>query len=144
MIVKSDILKEKRKLKKEIKKILEIRRKRPKFVRQESWRYIRLKENWRRPRGKDSRMRLQKSGSPPLVSIGYGSPKKYRGLHPCGLKEKIIHNINQLNELDPKIYAIRISSKVGKKKRIEIYEKAISNGFKVLNPPILEKLTKEE
>ena len=50
MIVKSEILKEKRKLKKEIKKILEIRRKRPKFVRQESWRYVRLKENWKAKR----------------------------------------------------------------------------------------------
>lgn len=136
---KSNYLKEKRKLKKEIKKMLEIRRNKPKFVREESWRYVRIKENWRKPKGKDSRMRLQKKGSPPLVSIGYRSPKKYRGLHPCGLKEKIISNINQLNKLDPKVYAIRISSKVGKKKSIEINEIAISRGFKVLNPPIIEK-----
>lgn len=143
MTLKIDLLKEKRKLKKKIKKILEIRRNKPKFVREESWRYIRLKENWRRPKGKDSRMRLQKSGSPPLVSIGYRSPKKYRGLHPCGLEEKIISNINQLNELNPKIHAIRISSKIGKKKKIEINEKANSLGFKILNPPIIEKSLSE-
>ncbi|MEM2115172.1 MAG: eL32 family ribosomal protein, partial [Candidatus Caldarchaeum sp.] len=61
-------------------KVLRKRRKTPKFVRQESWRYVRLETGYRRPRGKDSRMRLQKSGSPPLAKIGYGSPKKYRGL----------------------------------------------------------------
>ena len=49
--------------------------KRPEFVRQESWRYVRLKPNWRRPRGKDSKMRLQRSGWPPLVKIGYRTPK---------------------------------------------------------------------
>ncbi|HEY7507804.1 MAG TPA: eL32 family ribosomal protein, partial [Nitrososphaera sp.] len=34
--------------------------KRPKFIRQESWRYDRLAENWRKPKGKDNKMRKQK------------------------------------------------------------------------------------
>jgi large subunit ribosomal protein L32e len=35
------------------KSVLRARRKRPKFVRQESWRYVRLETTYRRPRGKD-------------------------------------------------------------------------------------------
>ena len=31
---------------------------RPKFRRQESWRYKRLAENWRKPKGIDNKMRL--------------------------------------------------------------------------------------
>ena len=53
------------------KELLEKRKKisqhRPKFVRQESWRYDRLAENWRKPKGKDNKMRLQVSGVPQLV-----------------------------------------------------------------------------
>jgi large subunit ribosomal protein L32e len=55
---------------------------RPRFIRQESWRYDRLAENWRKPKGKDNKMRKQKSGMPALVKVGYRSPKAARGLHP--------------------------------------------------------------
>ena len=57
------------------KELLQIRKKisdaRPRFVRQESWRYDRLPENWRKPKGKDNKMRRQVSGVPPIVKIGY-------------------------------------------------------------------------
>ncbi|NIQ32723.1 MAG: 50S ribosomal protein L32e, partial [Nitrososphaeria archaeon] len=51
----------------------------PKFARQESWRYKRVNERWRKPKGGSSRMRRRKSGLPPIVSIGYGTPKAERG-----------------------------------------------------------------
>ncbi|MEM4245773.1 MAG: eL32 family ribosomal protein, partial [Candidatus Bathyarchaeia archaeon] len=44
----------------------------PAFVRQESWRYRRLGEGWRRPRGKTSRMRRSVRGHQRLVKVGYG------------------------------------------------------------------------
>jgi large subunit ribosomal protein L32e len=107
---------------------------RPKFIRQESWRYDRLAENWRKPKGKDNKMRKQKSGMPALVKVGYGSPRAARGLHPSGYRDNLVHNATDLDKLDPKQDAARIGHTVGKKKRIEIVNKALEKGIKVLNP----------
>jgi large subunit ribosomal protein L32e len=106
---------------------------RPKFVRQESWRYIRLAENWRKPKGVDNKMRKQVSGVPPLVKVGYRGPKSARGLHPSGYRDRLIHNIRDLEKLDPKIDAARIGHSVGRRKRIDIVSKANALGVKVLN-----------
>ena len=118
---------------------------RPKFIRQESLRYDRLAENWRKPKGKDNKMRKQKSGMPALVKVGYRSPKAARGLHPSGYHDNLIHNTNELARLDPKRDAARIAHTVGKKKRIEIINKAIELGIKVLNPGnLMSKIEKEK
>jgi large subunit ribosomal protein L32e len=107
---------------------------RPKFIRQESWRYDRLAENWRKPKGKDNKMRKQKSGMPALVKVGYRSPKAARGLHPSGYRDNLVHNPAELTKLDPKQDAARIGHTVGKKKRTEMVNKALELGIKVLNP----------
>jgi len=106
---------------------------RPKFVRQESWRYVRLAENWRKPKGVDNKMRKQVSGVPPLVKVGYRGPKSARGLHPSGYRDRLIHNIRDLEKLDPKIDAARIGHTVGRRKRIDIVSRANALGVKVLN-----------
>ncbi len=111
----------------------EMNRRRPEFIRQESWRYVRVKESWRRPRGIDSKMRLKKKGKPPLVSIGYRNPKLVRGLHPTGFKEVIVYNVKDLEKVDPDREAVRIAGSVGRRKRIEIIEKADELGIVVLN-----------
>jgi len=111
----------------------QVRSNRPSFVRQESWRYKRVKPNWRKPRGKDSFMRLQKKGWPKLVKIGYGGPKAGRYLHPSGYYDILVHNVNGLSVLNPKNDAVRIAATVGKRKRKEIIEKAKGLRLKVLN-----------
>lgn len=108
--------------------------KRPKFVRQESWRYYRLAESWRKPKGKDNKMRLQRSGSPRLVKVGYRGPKKARGLHPSGYTDNIVFNANDLTRLDPTKDAARIAHVVGQRKRLLILTEARAKGVKVLNP----------
>lgn len=124
-------------LSEEEQRLLELRkymkRKEPEFIRQESWRYVRVKENWRRPRGIDSKMRLKKKGKPPLPNIGYRVPKLIRGRHPSGFIEVLIHNIKELEGIDPAKYAIRIAASVGKRKRIEIIKRADELGIRVLN-----------
>lgn len=111
----------------------ELSKKRPKFIRQESWRYVRIKPNWRRPRGIDSKMRLKKKGYPKSPNVGYRSPKLVRGLHPTGYREVLVYNPNDLEGIDPNRYAIRIAAAVGKRKRLEIVKKADELGIKVLN-----------
>jgi large subunit ribosomal protein L32e len=117
---------------------------RPKFIRQESWRYDRLAENWRKPKGKDNKMRKQKSGMPAIVKVGYRGPRVARGLHPSGYTDNLIHNAAELARLDPKKDAARIGHTVGKKKRIEIINKAVELGIKVLNAGKLIPKKQEE
>lgn len=121
-----------------------VAQKRPSFVRQESWRYYRLAENWRKPKGKDNKMRKQKSGMPAIVKVGYRGPRAARGLHPSGYRDNVIHNTAELSKLDPKNDAARIGHTVGKKKRIEIISKATELGIKVLNPGKLMPKMQEE
>ena len=122
-----------------------VAQRRPKFIRQESWRYYRLAENWRKPKGKDNKMRKQKSGMPAIVKVGYRGPRAARGLHPSGYSDNLVHNTAQLATLDPKKDAARIGRTVGKKKRIEIINKAEELGVKVLNPSNLKsEMRKEE
>jgi len=117
---------------------------RPRFVRQESWRYYRLAENWRKPKGKDNKMRKQKSGMPAIVKVGYRGPRNARGLHPSGYTDILVHNVAQLAKLHPKTDAARLAHTVGKRKRIEIISMATGLGIKVLNAGKLAPEDKSE
>ncbi len=115
-------------------KITRKKRIKPRVRRSESWRYIRISESWRKPTGKSSRMRKKRRGWALSPAIGYGSHRKYRGLHPSGLKEIIIHNVNELENVSPDQKAIRIAATVGERKRLRIIEHAQQLGYKILNP----------
>jgi len=106
----------------------------PEFRRQESWRYKRVKENWRRPRGVTSKMRKEESGFPAKVKNGYGSASSTRGLHPRGLVDQLVWREVELEKLDPKIHIVRIAARVGEKKRRGILTKAKDLNFHIANP----------
>jgi large subunit ribosomal protein L32e len=109
-------------------------RKKPKFRRQESWRYKRVKDTWRKPHGIDSKMRKKVKGWPASPTIGYRSPKKTRGLHPSGFLETRVQSVEDLGGIDPELQAIRIARTVGGRKRVEILALAEEKGIHVLNP----------
>jgi len=112
---------------------------RPDFKRPESWRYKRLETTWRKPKGIDNHQRKQKSrGRPGLVKVGYGGPKVSRGLHPSGYTDNLVHNINDLEKLNPKTDGIRIGHSVGTKKRKAIVIKSIEKKFKIFNARVSE------
>ncbi len=119
----------------EIKEKLEMKkaRKLPEFKRQEWFRYKRLGERWRRPRGLHSKMRRHMKYRPPVVRVGYRTPVEVRGLHPSGFSEVLIYNPSQLEGVNPEREAVRIARTVGTRKRIEIIEKADTLNIRVLN-----------
>ena len=106
----------------------------PEFKRQESWRYKRVAENWRRPRGVTSKMRKEESGFPAKVKVGYGTSRTLRGLHPQGLVERLIFRESDLEMLDPRVHILRVSRRVGERKRIAIVAKAKDRNFHIANP----------
>jgi len=117
--------------------------KKPEFLRSESWRYSKLSESWRRPRGLDHKMRRKIKGWPPMVSTGYKGPKIARGLHPSGYWEVLIHNVQEISEVDSKTQAARIAHTVGKKKRAEIIAEARKKKVVVLNAKEVKEATEE-
>jgi len=127
----------------EQKRLIELRKKinkkRPSFRRVESWRYVRIKDSWRKARGIDSRTRIKSKSGVKSPSAGYRGPKKVRGLHPSGYEEVRVHNINEMKDLNNKKHAIKISTNLGVKKRISVIDYAQSRGFKVLNLGISQR-----
>ncbi|MBT6397907.1 MAG: 50S ribosomal protein L32e [Nitrosopumilus sp.] len=120
--------------KEKIEKRQEVKGNNPDFVRPESWRYVRLQTNWRKPKGIDHHQRKQKSrGRPGLVKVGYGGPRDAKGLPPSGFTDNLVYNIADLGKLDPKKDGVRLGHGVGTKKRKEIVIKAVENKFKIFN-----------
>jgi large subunit ribosomal protein L32e len=121
-----------------------VKKRKPSFARQESWRYKRLKESWRRPRGLDNKMRRKIKGWPPTVNVGYRGPKVARGLHPSGYKEVFVHNTEELKKIDPKTQAVKIAHTVGKRKRAKILAEARKKKITILNLKEAKEVVEEK
>ena len=126
-----------------IRRLLRIRKlkqkQRPQFRKPESWRLKRIPSHWRFPHGIDNKtIRKWKCGSK-IPVVGYRGPRLVRGMHPCGLHEKVVNNLNDIEKLDPKVWCIKIGARVGARKRISLIEKLREKHFKILNLGMTEK-----
>ena len=128
-------------LSKEVREDLEKRKERkdsqPAFKRGEWFRYKKLGTSWRRPRGVTNKMRRNRRYRPPKVRIGFGKPASVRYLHPSGFEEVLVHNLKDLESMDPKVQAARIGATVGTRKRTFMIEEADKKGIRVLNRGVL-------
>jgi len=99
------------------------------FKRQESVRHLKLGKRkkklrvWRRPKGRDSKMRLKRKSYAKTVSIGYKSKPTP--------KPALIHNLKELNSMEKKTKIIL--AKVGAKKKLEIIKAANEKGMQIIN-----------
>tara|TARA_Y100000588_G_scaffold200546_1_gene214251 strand:+ start:9471 stop:10130 length:660 start_codon:yes stop_codon:yes gene_type:complete len=115
-------------------------KKQPAFRRQEWFRYRRLsKTGYRKPKGKDSKMRKNLKYRSPMARVGYGKVAAARGLHPSGFEEVLVHKSDQLDGLDPEKQAVRIGSAVGNRKRSRIHDRADELGLRILNRRQIER-----
>ncbi len=112
-----------------MKKLVQLRRKKPESIRINAHRYKRLDDNWRKPKGKDARDKITHKANPP--KIGRSMPRKFRGLHPSGLKEVLVKNVSDLDKVKEG-YGIRIAH-VGKKKKMQIIAEAKKRNIPILN-----------
>lgn len=108
-------------------------RKLPKFIRQSATAYKRLGKKWRKPRGKQSKLREKEASHGSWPNIGYRAPKNLRYLHPSGMKEVLVGSLKDLEKISTEDAAIKISHTVGKRLRQEILKKAEELKIKILN-----------
>jgi large subunit ribosomal protein L32e len=135
---------EENRLKALVAKRKEVADERPAFVRQESWRYVRIHPEWRKPKGIDNKVRRQDKGWPPLVKVGYRGPVEARGLHPSGHFEVLVQRVVDLGRLVPGRDVARIGGTVGAKKREAILQRATELGLRVVNPTALRIIESKE
>ena len=112
------------------------------FKRPESWKYKRLTDKWRKPRGAKNPARRGVAGRPALPEAGRRGRADQRGLHPSGLREVRVFRLEELEGLGKDAHIVRIAGSVGKKKRMDIFARAKKMGLKVVqNEP---KSTKKD
>jgi large subunit ribosomal protein L32e len=109
-------------------------KKQPKFRRQEWYRYYRLsRTGWRKPKGMQSKQRLNMKYRTPMARVGYRKISAVRGLHSSGFEDVLVNQPSDLDGLDPERQAIRVSASVGNRKRSKIHDRADDLGLRVLN-----------
>jgi ribosomal protein L32E len=122
-------------------------KKKPKFLRRTSARLSKLgkrrkkKQVWRRPTGRDNKMREQRRGKPAVVAIGYSTEKKIKGK----INEKnpiLVNNLKELGKANKE--NIVILGNIGKKKKIEIVKKAEELKIEIANLNIKKFLKKNK
>jgi len=94
------------------------------------------KQVWRRPKGRDNKMREKRKGYPMVVSVGYKKKKSERKL------VRVVRNIEDLEKTEKN--DMIIMGNVGKKKKIEIAKKAIKMKIPIQNINIKKFLKKSE
>ena len=119
----------------DIQKTLKDKKKLPVFRGRFGKKNIRRKSNkkwqkWRKPRSIDLDRGLQHGFRP---KIGHRNKASLRDIHPSGYKEVMVNNITDVEKINAKTEAIRISATVGKRKRNDIITKANEKGIWVLN-----------
>jgi len=119
----------------DVQKTLKDKKKLPTFRGRFGKKNIRRKSNkkwqkWRKPRSIDLDRGLQHGFTP---KIGYRNKKELRGIHPSGYNEIMVRNMADVEKINVKTEAIRISATVGKRKRNDIITKANEKGIWVLN-----------
>lgn len=112
----------------------QIKRKKPRFIRQDKKKKaLARSKKWRRPRGIDSKVRLNIRGYSKGISIGYGSPKKVKELHKSGLKIILVSSLADLDKINKEKEGAMIKGSVGKRKKVDLVKKAKEKGIKILN-----------
>jgi large subunit ribosomal protein L32e len=110
-----------------------VKGKKPVFRRQEGYRHVKLKESWRRPKGRHSKLRKSERARGTTPRSGYGSPREVRGLNRLGYRETRVSSMRDMERLDPREEMAVISGSVGRKKRLELLRLAEERKVRVSN-----------
>lgn len=107
-----------------------------KFIRRDFKRFSKIGKNrkklqkWRKPKGRDNKMREKRFGYPKCPGVGYKSSRKKSGKIE-GLFPVRVLNVNGLEKVGKE--NLVIVGKVGAKKKMEIIKMATKKKLKILN-----------
>ena len=113
-----------------------VKKRSKKFARHQSDLFIRIRNSsWRKPKGIDGRVRRRFKGCLPMPSIGYGSDKQTRNIHPHGFKSVVVNNVAELEMLmmHNRTYAATVGASVSSRVRRSIVERAEQLAIRVTN-----------
>lgn len=120
-----------------MEQIVEIRNKlkakKPTFTRQDAHKKKRVGTGWRKPKGRQSKMRLHRKSYARGRSSGYGSPKAAYGLSREGFKQVVVAKVADFSGLDTKTDGIIIARTTGNRRKAELIDYASKNSFTLLN-----------
>jgi len=118
-----------------ITKKISMKKRMPKFERQEAHVKSRLsRSGWRKPRGFQSKMRLQRKGYNAIVKVGYRTPRILRGRLANGLIEIAVINSTELKGIQKDQIAL-IPRTLGNRKRLGILKEAKKLKVRISNFP---------
>jgi large subunit ribosomal protein L32e len=113
-----------------------VKKRSKKFIRHQADQFKRIaRSSWRKPKGIDGRVRRRFKGAIPMPSIGYGSDKRTRNIHPNGFKSVVIQNVSELDMLmmHNRTYAATVGHSVSSRVRKLIIERAEQIAVRVTN-----------
>ncbi|XP_070259694.1 large ribosomal subunit protein eL32-like [Myotis yumanensis] len=113
-----------------------VKKRTKKFIWHQSDRYVKIKRNWRKPRGIDNRVHRRFKGQILMPNFGYGSNKKTKHMLPSGLRKFLVHNVKELEVLLTcnKSYCAETAHNVSSKNRKAVVERAAQLAIGVTNP----------
>jgi large subunit ribosomal protein L32e len=103
---------------------------------------VRNRDSWRRPRADSNKKKMKYKFAGASPRVGYKNPAAIRGLHPGGLPEILVHNLEELE--GAKDVVVRIARATGARKAVEIEKAAKAAGLRVLNPRKVKKKSKAQ
>ncbi|XP_011822803.1 PREDICTED: 60S ribosomal protein L32-like [Mandrillus leucophaeus] len=106
------------------------------FIWHQSEQYVKIKCNWRKPRGIDNRVRRRFKGQILMLNIGYGSNKKTKHVLPCGFRKFLVPSVKELEVLlmCNKPPCAEIAHSASSKERKVIVERAAQLAIRVTHP----------
>lgn len=113
-----------------------VKKRTKKFARHQADLFMRIsRTSWRKPKGIDGRVRRRFKGALPMPSIGYGSDKRTRNIHPNGFKSVVVNNVGDLEMLmmHNRTYAATVAHNVSARVRRDIIERAEQLAVRVTN-----------